>query len=128
MATSKQILDAILELTKTVNTVDKNVAVQKSELKNLAKHVEELKQEQIRQNEIVEEHERRSTASEGRQNMLEEQHHLFKIEHEVFKARLKFAEKPSLVLRNIWKGLLALGAGAASALGIMKFFDLLKWP
>ena len=119
MSKEDETLRLLMEINSKVSHVDTTVQLQ-------AKDIQAIKDEQIRQNKVVEEHERRSTASENRLGIIEDQHNTFKVEHETFKERITVAEQPSKVLQGVWKGLLILGTGAGACLGILKFFDYLK--
>lgn len=119
MSKEDEILRLLMDVNTKVGNVDTTVQLQ-------SKDVQAIKEEQIRQNKVVEEHERRSTASENRLGIIEDQHTTFKVEHETFKERITVAEQPSKVLQGVWKGLLILGTGAGAMMGILKFFDYLK--
>jgi len=126
MAGKDDTIKLLMEIHKTVNATDKNVAVQGTEIKNLSSTVGEMKDEQTRQNTVVQEHEQRSTASEGRMTVIEDKHEIFTEEHKQFKERIKVAEKPSLILKNIWRALITLGTGAAAMYGILRLLGELR--
>jgi len=121
MKDKDETIKLLMDIHTKVSSVDKTVAVQ-------SKSIEAIKTEQIRQNKVVEEHERRSIASENRLGIVEVEHRIFKDEHKTFRDRIKVAEKPGLVLNNIWRALITLGAGAAAMLTLLKFLDYLKLP
>lgn len=128
MAKDDEMYKLLMDIHEKVHSTDKAVAVQATETKNIKKEIVEIKDEQKRQNVIVEKHERRSIASEGRLSHVEDQNEILMTEHKDFRNRIKVAEKPGLVLTNIWRALITLGAGAAAMLGILKFLDYLKLP
>lgn len=122
----EKILELLTKLHEKTTQVETNTKIQAEKISSLNEKVEDIKQEQIRQNQVVTDHERRSVASEARLNIVEDQHKTFKKEHEEFKKRIIVAEQPGLVLKNVWRALLTLGAGAGAMLGILKFLDYLK--
>ena len=126
MAKDEEKLKLLMDIQNSINEVDKTVAVQTSEMKSMSSNISEIKDEQVRQNSIVTDHERRSLASEGRLGIIEGQHEIFKTEHAEFKTRITVAEQPSLILKNIWRGIITLGTGAGAMYGILKLLNLIK--
>lgn len=125
-AKDDKIIELLLELTAKTVDVEANTQIQAAKIGQIDEKLHDIKDEQIRQNKIVVDHERRSTASESRLGVIEDQHNIFKSEHAEFKSRIKVAEKPGLVLKNIWKALITLGAGAASMYAILRLLDFIK--
>lgn len=121
-----KILELLVKINDKASETETHTKLQAGKIDQIDEKLKDIKEEQTRQNVVVADHERRSTASEGRMGILEDKHGLFEKEHEEFKKRISVAEQPGLVIKNIWKALITLGAGAGAMFVILKLLNSLK--